>query len=132
VRGYLQPELVSMEKLLKSSLMLVPEYQRAYAWDRPQWEDLWADVHEGLLNGTDHFLGTVVLRQSDDTRMDSLGRDIEVFEVVDGQQRVATLALLIVALFDRLRESPVGKGIWSDFVEDAGVPHLELGGVNAN
>lgn len=132
MRGYLQPELVSMEKLFKSSLMLVPEYQRAYAWNQPQWEDLWADVHEGLVNGTDHFLGTVVLRQMDETRRDSLGRDIEVFEVVDGQQRVATLALLVVALYDLLRQSPVGKGIWSDFVEDAGVPRLELGGVNAS
>lgn len=132
MRGYLQPELVNMEKLFKSSLMLVPEYQRAYAWDQPQWDDLWDDVREGLVSGTDHFLGTVVLRQSDEPRVDSLGRDIEVFEVVDGQQRVATLALLVVALYDRLRESPVGRGIWSDFVEDADVPRLELGGVNAS
>lgn len=132
MRGYLQPELVSMEKLFKSSLMRVPAYQRAYAWDQHQWADFWADVCEALVNETGHFLGTVVLRQLDKPRRDSLGRDIEVFEVVDGQQRVATLALLLVALYERLRESPVGKGVWSDFVEDANVPRLELGGVNAS
>jgi hypothetical protein len=110
--------------------MSIPEYQRAYAWESPQWEDLWADVCEGLLSGTDHFLGTVVLRQSEEHRTDALGRVVEVFEVVDGQQRLTTLALLVLALFGHLRDQPLGKGMWLDFVEHDGVARLELGGVN--
>ena len=130
MRGYLQPQLVGMQQLFTSCVMSIPEYQRAYAWEPPQWEDLWADVCEGLLNRTDHFLGTVVLRQSEEHRTDMLGRVVEVFDVVDGQQRLTTLALLVLALFEHLREQPLGKGMWLDFVEHDGVVRLELGGVN--
>lgn len=130
MRGYLQPQLVGMQALFTNCVMSIPEYQRAYAWDYRQWEDLWTDVCEGLLNNTDHFLGTVVLRQSEERRTDSLGRVVEVFDVVDGQQRLATLALLVLALFEHLRDQPLGKGIWLDFVEHDGVARLELGGVN--
>ena len=83
MRGYLQPQLVGMQQLFTSCVMSIPEYQRTYAWEPPQWEDLWADVCEGLLNRTDHFLGTVVLRQSEEHRTDMLGRVVEVFDVVD-------------------------------------------------
>lgn len=130
VPGYLQPQLVGMKELFTDRVMLIPEYQRAYAWDKDQWAPLWADLCEGISTGTDHFLGTVVLRQQRKQRPDSLGRDVEVFEVVDGQQRLATLGLLVLALFERLRGEPIGTGIWVDFVEQDGVARLELGGAN--
>jgi len=130
VPGYLQPQLVGMEELFMSCVMSIPEYQRAYAWDNHQWEPLWADLCEGLATGTDHFLGTVVLGQTGKQRRDSQGRIVEVFEVVDGQQRLATLGLLFFALFERLRSEPIGMGIWVDFVEREGVVRLELGGAN--
>jgi hypothetical protein len=59
-----------------------------------------------------------------------LGRDIEVFQVVDGQQRLVTLELLVLALFEVLRDESLGKGLWVDFVERDGVGRLELGGAN--
>jgi hypothetical protein len=37
-----------------------------------------------------------------------------------------------MSLFDRMRGTSIGKGIWCDFVDDAAVPRLELGGVNAD
>jgi hypothetical protein len=119
-----------MQQLFTSCVMSIPEYQRAYVWEPPQWEDLWDDVCEGLLNRTDHFLGTVVLRQSEEHRTDMLGRVVEVFDVVDGQQRLTTLVLLVLALFEHLREQPLGKGMWLDFVAHDGIVRLELGGVN--
>jgi hypothetical protein len=72
-----------------------------------------------------------VLRQSGTRKPDQLGRAVEVFEVVDGQQRLTTVALLILALYDRLRDQPAGEGIWRDFVEEDGVARLESEGVNA-
>ncbi len=72
----------------------------------------------------------MVLRQSGERRTDPLGRVVDVFDVVDGQQRPTPLALLVLALFENLRDQPLGKGILLDFVEYDGVACLKLGGVN--
>jgi hypothetical protein len=81
---------------------LVPLYQRPYVWTREdQWEPLWQDVvevAERLLDDTPandaipHFLGAVVLEQA----LVPSGM-IEARLVIDGQQRLATLQLLIAA-----------------------------------
>ena len=130
MRGYLQPELLGLQQLFTNCVMSIPEYQRSYAWERRQWEDLWSDVSDGLESGTDHFLSTVVLRESNDHRMDARGRVVRVFDVVDGQQRLTTLVLLLLALFDQFRDEPIGVGIWLDFIEQDGIARLELGGTN--
>ena len=80
----LQPQLMSVNDLFANSLFQVPDYQRAYAWEQKQWDDLWEDIREGMRTGTTHFLGTVVLMAQDDSRRDEQGRPLRVFDVVDG------------------------------------------------
>ena len=53
---------------------------------------------------TTHFLGTVVLMQ-DRSHRDTEGRRLDVFQLVDGQQRVTTLCLLLIAVHNRLQEN---------------------------
>ena len=61
----------------------VPIFQRDYVWEEEQWEDFWADV-----NGSKpQYVGGVVLRD------DGRGR----FEVIDGQQRLTTVCLFVIA-----------------------------------
>ena len=74
----------------------VPRFQRNYAWEKEQWDDLWQDI-ESLMESDDdsRYLGYIVLCAESDT----------LFQVIDGQQRLATLsifALAIVALLDEL------------------------------
>jgi Uncharacterized conserved protein len=131
--GLLQPQLMSVNDLFANSLFQVPDYQRAYAWEQKQWDDLWEDVREGMRTGTTHFLGTVVLMDQDDSRRDEEGRPLRVFDVVDGQQRLTTLCLLLLAVYGRVRtvNQPVSRGIWVDFVEHGdGLRKLQLGGLN--
>lgn len=81
---------------------VVPLYQRPYIWNREEhWEPLWADVlwvmhrsAEPTVSGkpAPHFLGAVVLEQ----HLTQLN-EIDVRIVIDGQQRLTTLQLFILA-----------------------------------
>ena len=91
----LVPELLSIGQLFTAKY-LVPVYQRNYAWRVEQIEQLISDVHDAMLADDDYFLGNlvVILRASG-----------EVFEVIDGQQRLTTLYLLLTFLQDDGAES---------------------------
>ncbi len=71
----------------------VPQYQRDYSWTREQWEDIWNDI-VGLRGDTDarHYLGALVVEATSDRE----------FLVIDGQQRLATLSLLSLAIIAKL------------------------------
>lgn len=71
----------------------VPQYQRDYSWTEDQWEDLWNDIVELSERPDDsHYLGALVVEAKSDRS----------FEIIDGQQRLATLSLFALAVIDRL------------------------------
>ena len=71
----------------------VPPYQRDYSWGVEEWEDLWNDIVEvGGRSDQRHYMGALVVEAKSDRR----------FVIIDGQQRVATLSLLILAVIDAL------------------------------
>jgi len=82
--------------LLADHLMEVPRFQRSYAWDSSNVEEYLADLAKARDNDVDYFMGTVVFANPDTT---DGGRLI----IVDGQQRLATTAVLLIAVRDRLR-----------------------------
>jgi len=73
----------------------VPPFQRDYSWTDEEWEDLWTDIVETTRDGGEpsHYMGYLVL-QSDDDR---------AFEIIDGQQRLTTLSLIVLAVIKNLR-----------------------------
>ena len=77
----------------------VPPYQRDYAWTQQEWEDLWNDVVElrGELDGR-HYMGALVVQAHSDRE----------FFVIDGQQRLATISLLALAIIAKLRRMADG------------------------
>lgn len=70
----------------------VPLYQRDYSWAEENWEELWEDIEYARDTNDRHYMGTVVLQRSSD----------KIFEVIDGQQRFATLSALILAVIAKL------------------------------
>lgn len=66
----------------------VPRFQRNYKWDEDQWEELWQDLLTAAANDKEHYMGSIVLK-THDTR--------KHFEVIDGQQRLVTLTLFVLA-----------------------------------
>lgn len=122
----------SMQELYRDTIFRVPQYQRSYAWEQTQWDDLWDDIFESMETDTPHFLGTIVVRPVKTDRRDDCGRVLKVYEVVDGQQRLTTLSILAMAIYSALREQgkhDTANGLWTDFVEQKG-PKVELTEVN--
>lgn len=87
-------------------LLVVPDYQRGYSWEKRQWDDFLEDV-DAMPEGRDHYTGTIVLHaQEGRAPMDAGGQALSVHHVVDGQQRLTTL----VVLFDQLRRQLEAEG----------------------
>jgi uncharacterized protein with ParB-like and HNH nuclease domain len=74
----------------------VPKYQREYAWGHKEWEQLLQDIDE---NDSGYFMGSLICVND---KTDHLSGDEVIYEVVDGQQRLITLSLLLMALYVNL------------------------------
>jgi Protein of unknown function DUF262/Protein of unknown function (DUF1524) len=70
----------------------VPRFQRDYAWDREQWEDLWSDI-ETIKDEQYHYMGYIVLQR----------KSQHDYEVIDGQQRLITLSLVVLAAMKNIQ-----------------------------
>jgi len=99
--AFIDAKEVRLQALLSNAqeAYKVPLYQRPYAWTRDQWEDLFEDVNS--LNKDDvHFLGSVVVVPEGPH---TLG--VNYFQVVDGQQRLATILIWLSAIRDTAKEN---------------------------
>lgn len=86
-----------------STQFVIPVFQRDYTWSAEiQCAQLWRDVmHAAHTTGTHgHFLGSVVYIATDDSLA-----GFTRWMLIDGQQRVTTLTLLLVALRDHITET---------------------------
>ncbi len=72
----------------------VPPFQRDYSWTEENWQDLWDDISQLDESSADHYMGALVLQTTDRRR----------FTIIDGQQRLATLSILILSCIHHLRE----------------------------
>ena len=76
-----KPKILQVSRLFKNVKYEIPIYQRNYAWEDKQIQQLIDDIYSS--NGT-YFLGNLIVNQ----------KEADVYEVIDGQQRLTTLYLL--------------------------------------
>lgn len=75
--------------------LVVPVYQRPYSWEYPQCAQLWDDVLAcGRRRTTPHFTGSIVTIA--DGSLSAAG--VAALQLIDGQQRITTIALMLIAL----------------------------------
>jgi hypothetical protein len=87
-------EQLGLANVLKQNTLAVPPNQREYSWTDREVTQLLQDVAKSLADGEQaYFLGTVV----------TIPRPSGLLEVVDGQQRLATTAILLASFRDALR-----------------------------
>ncbi|MCF7919802.1 MAG: DUF262 domain-containing HNH endonuclease family protein [Candidatus Cloacimonetes bacterium] len=74
----------------------VPLFQRNYSWEEEQWDDLWLDIMAIYRDQEEeeHYMGYLVLQTSDNRN----------YLVVDGQQRLTTISLIILAGLQIIQE----------------------------
>lgn len=108
---------------------LIPLYQRQYAWPIAQLELLWEDIERAVdrLNTdrttlTPHFMGAIVISQ-----VKTFGKQVQAYEIIDGQQRLTTFQILLSALRDVANEfgSAYGAEI-QDYLLNSGVMETPL------
>lgn len=73
----------------------IPRFQRDYSGTEDEWEDLWADILGTIQEGGEpaHYMGYPVLQSEDD----------KSFDVIDGQQRLTTITLIVLAALKNLK-----------------------------
>jgi hypothetical protein len=109
----------SLAKFFEEHRFTIPSYQRDFAWENDQIEDLLNDLAEVVeyKHVFRHFLGTFILRRR--------YADGDIYDVVDGQQRLTAITMLAHALHD---DRARGASTW--FVARDGTPRLTLSGDN--
>ncbi|MBC8561513.1 DUF262 and DUF1524 domain-containing protein [Jutongia huaianensis] len=81
---------------------LIPVYQRFYSWDIEQCKRLWNDIVEMQRKGkVGHFVGSIV-----NIAEQAMPTGVQKYMIIDGQQRMTTLTLLLLALRDYAIKNP--------------------------
>lgn len=113
---------LSIGKLLGSvnEIYRIPLYQRPYNWGKDQWNDLWEDLIR--LEGEEtHFLGSVI------TISQERNKGFGYFEVVDGQQRITTILILLIAIRDLAEEMDKDRAAYINnyFLKSSTIDEIE-------
>ena len=82
--------------LIGDKKYFIPVYQLIYCWEIEECKRLWFDIVDmQKKNKNGHFVGSIVSITENDSPS-----DMSKFTIIDGQQRITTLMLLLLALRD--------------------------------
>ena len=96
---WFKPDRLTVRQVLGDSYNFynIPEYQRPYKWRNKQIEDLIDDIEESMDTG-EYFIGSIILVKKND-----------VYDVIDGQQRLTTLTLMLAAFYQKFGIQEIRK-----------------------
>ncbi len=99
--------LLEFFKQTQTNQFVIPIYQRLYSWKKEQCEQLWDDIIK--IGGNDkmggHFIGSILYV------LDGITHSDNALLIIDGQQRLTTITLLLIALKDHLSDEVKRKEI---------------------
>lgn len=88
--------------LLQDRRLAVPVYQRSYAWNQEQIGEYWSDLRPGVGSTSEYFIGTIVLSKEGASQPGYSA-------IIDGQQRLATTAMVYAAICAELADRGEAK-----------------------
>lgn len=110
-------DLLSLQKLFNETIFRIPDYQRGYSWSNLQLEEFWSDL-TSLLPFQEHYTGMISLKKIDSSNIiNSVDKwndekwlvksGFNVYEIVDGQQRLTTLIILINEIVEYCKDNNI-------------------------
>ncbi|GAA6994121.1 DUF262 and DUF1524 domain-containing protein [Helicobacter pylori] len=99
----------------KNNQLVIPIYQRLYSWDKEQCKQLWKDIKIGGNDKMDgHFIGSILYV------LDRITHSNNALLIIDGQQRLTTITLLLIALRNHLSDEVKRKEIENHYLINSG------------
>lgn len=91
----MQASTLKIQEIFQSNIVLkIPYFQRSYVWKEENWDRFLEDMLDLPETGDNYFLGSLILKKNG---TNELGYDM--FDVVDGQQRLTTLVIFSKVLY---------------------------------
>ena len=98
IRKAEQTEIRNLFTIDNNVTYSIPQYQREYTWSKEHWENLFNDIYE---NDSHYFLGSVMSVAIETTPTS------QIYDVIDGQQRITTISLLFAAIYKKLTDNDI-------------------------
>ena len=104
----MKTELLTISKIFNEALFRIPDYQRGYSWEETHLKDFWSDI-EQLGDEKSHYTGVITLEQVpesswcrwEDDSWIIRSKKYSPYYVVDGQQRLTTIAILLQCILEK-------------------------------
>src|SRR6218665_4178611 len=99
---------LNLLELFNGKIFRVPDYQRGYAWEEKQLQELWDDIEEIPEGNGVHYTGAVYLEKIPEDKTNENEKwlsGVTFYNIVDGQQRLTSISIFI---FELLRSAPEG------------------------
>lgn len=95
----------SVKQVFTDHIFFIPDYQRGYAWEDRQCQDLLDDLELLRPGAGKHYTGTLVVcpRKEAQPFIDINQLEYQAFEIIDGQQRLTTIIILLKTLHDQMQ-----------------------------
>lgn len=102
---YLDSHMWKLEDLFEC-IYNVPVYQRPYSWDVEQIQVLLDDIHEAYIapdNEDGYYTGNLIIFD----RNDKINGLILKYDIIDGQQRITTFSLILLAIYCKAKSDDI-------------------------
>lgn len=107
-------------RVVEGKIFIIPDYQREYSWEKPQWEMFFKDVSQ--IKDQQHLMGSILTSRykkelplkeraefpAYSNKLEFVefieddGTALNLYELIDGQQRLTTMLICLAAIKSRL------------------------------
>jgi uncharacterized protein with ParB-like and HNH nuclease domain len=114
-------ELLTLDDIYNKKIFRIPDYQRGFAWTKPQYVDFWEDL-VSLSKSRFHYTGVISIKGVPEEKLHNWkdeewlinSRGYKGYYIVDGQQRMTTISIFIQCLIESLKRLPQNLGLNDD------------------
>lgn len=85
-------------------VFIIPPFQRNYAWSINQCEELFSDIVDSYNKKSNHYIGNIVYYEGTNN-----SASFNEFILIDGQQRITSILLLLLAIHNKLPNNDYNK-----------------------